>query len=107
MAQQSILPVPVVRDAQGAWTHPGLCGPGSSWPASFSAWLGQHRLRCDISVMMHDDPAAWLAWDDNGRRDMRHWQPLPPDPDAGWFTGSIHDPGDGPVCYWLCAEEEQ
>ena len=26
--------------------------------------------------------------------------PEPPD-DDGWFLGSVHDTGDGPVCYWF------
>ncbi|EPO7758218.1 hypothetical protein ACUGDQ_005126, partial [Klebsiella pneumoniae] len=21
--------------------------------------------------------------------------------DDGWFLGSVHDTGDGPVCYWF------
>ncbi|OON34712.1 hypothetical protein BTJ39_23390 [Izhakiella australiensis] len=90
-------PEPVIRDRRGFGTHPALQG---LTPGEFAAFLHQHRLQCEVSVMQYDDPAAWLAWDAGGRGNVRHWQPVAPDEDA-WFIGSIHDPGDGPVCFWL------
>lgn len=97
MKTEMYSPGPVVRDAQGFAELPGLRGMTAE---AFMDWLQLHGLQCDVSVMMYDDPAAWLVWEDGGGTDVSHWRPLPPD-DDGWFIGSVHDLGDGPVCFWF------
>ncbi|WP_366557365.1 hypothetical protein [Pantoea rodasii] len=34
------------------------------------------------------------------------WQPSGP-AGEGWFTGSIHDTDDGPVCVWLRPDAQE
>lgn len=52
------------------------------------------RLECEENA--EDLQAVYDAGDCN----LSMWQPTPPAGD-GWFTASIHDTEDGPVCYWL------
>ncbi|MDP0768732.1 hypothetical protein Q8G15_26900, partial [Klebsiella pneumoniae] len=46
-------------------------------------------------------PEAFAAGFTDEAPDARGWIPEPPNDDDGWFLGSVHDTGDGPVCYWF------
>ena len=77
-----IIAAEVKRDEQGYWTHPVLARSGCETSAELSYWLRTHKLQCFVMT-------------------MRDEAPEPPNDDDGWFLGSVHDTGDGPVCYWF------
>jgi len=99
----------VVRDRWGHWTHPDYFTSvdGNEFAASddFSAWLNAHRLKSATSWMENDvDPSQMKRYWKTGN--CSDWEPVRP-PGEGWFTGSIHDTDDGPVCVWLCPLAEK
>lgn len=95
-----IIAAEVKRDEQGYWTHPALARSGCETSAELSYWLRTHKLQCFVMTMRDEAPEAFAAGFTDEAPDARGWIPEPPD-DDGWFLGSVHDTGDGPVCYWF------
>lgn len=95
-----IIAAEVKRDEQGYWTHPALVRSGCETSAELSYWLRTHKLQCFVMTMRDEAPEAFAAGFTYEAPDARGWIPEPPD-DDGWFLGSVHDTGDGPVCYWF------
>ncbi|HHU6330337.1 TPA: hypothetical protein ACUIWV_004869 [Klebsiella pneumoniae] len=95
-----IIAAEVKRDEQGYWTHPALVRSGCETSAELSYWLRTHKLQCFVITMRDEAPEAFAAGFTDEAPDARGWIPEPPD-DDGWFLGSVHDTGDGPVCYWF------
>jgi len=98
----------VVRDRWGGWTHTDFFLPadGNEYPQSgeFEAWLALHNLQSATAWMENEVPEWMMAayWKTGN---CSSWQPSGPAGD-GWFTGSIHDTDDGPVCVWLRKKQE-
>ncbi|RVU72169.1 hypothetical protein [Pantoea dispersa] len=99
---------PVVRDRWGGWTHPAFFLPagGSEYPqpGEFDAWLDEHNLQSATTWMENDVP-EWMMDVFRKTGNCSQWQPSGP-PGGGWFTGSIHDTDEGPVCVWLRRKAE-
>lgn len=93
----------VVRDRWGHWTHPFYYSPPDNReyapPCAFHDWLKTHRLQSATS-WMENDVEDWQMERYWKTGDCSDWMPVSP-PGEGWFTGSIHDTDDGPVCVWL------
>jgi len=100
MAQRHIGPVSPERDELGFWTHPALLRWNLETAAQITWWLRSHELECWVMCMRDEAPELCLASADDEHWNAQEWIPEPP-PGEGWFLGSIHDPGDGPVCFWL------
>lgn len=95
-----IIATDVKRDEQGYWTHPALARSGCETPTELSYWLKIHGLQCFVMTMRDEAPEAFAAGLTDEAPDARGWKPEPPD-ENGWFLGSVHATGDGPVCYWF------
>ena len=93
-----IIAAEVNRDEQGYWTHPALARSGCENSAEFSYWLRTHGLQCFVMTMRDEEPEVFAAGFTDEAPDARGWIPEPPDENR-WFLGSVHDTGDGPVCY--------
>lgn len=96
-----IIAAEVKRDEQGYRTHPALARSGCETPAKLSYWLRTRGLQCFVMTMRDEAPEAFAAGFTDEAPDARGGIPEPPD-ENGWFLGSVHDTGDGPVCYWFC-----
>ncbi|MGI4846178.1 MAG: hypothetical protein ACRYF7_23050 [Janthinobacterium lividum] len=94
-----IQPMPVERDENGWWSHPGIPDCGDDIKA-WHAWLEEQGLMTTYK-MLEDEPDHPLheAWFDRGESNMASWAPMPPKGDD-WFTLSIHDTEDGPAWVW-------
>lgn len=95
-------PVAVTRDRNGFWTPPRYFKPAGDEAsrADFNNWLRRNNLVCALCWLENDAPPHVTdAWK-HGACDISEWQPSMP-AGEGWFTGSIHDTEDGPVCVWL------
>ncbi|WP_447733445.1 hypothetical protein [Pseudomonas shirazensis] len=94
-----IQPAPVVRDEHGFWTHP-------AWPSTDDelipySWFDDRGL--DINQVDFEYDASetlQAALYQDGTADCTTWNPSQPAGD-GWFTFSIHDTEDGPICVWV------
>lgn len=99
---------PVVRDRWGGWTHPDFFVPagGNEYPqhGEFEAWLTTHNLAAAFTWMENDAP-DWMLQAFRNTGDCSCWEPSGPAGES-WFTGSIHDTDDGPVCVWLRSKTE-
>lgn len=95
-----IIATDVKRDVQGYWTHPALARSGCETPAEFRYWLKTQGLLCFVMTMRDEAPEVYAAGLTDEAPDARGWKPEPPDVN-GWFLGSVHATGDGPVCYWF------
>lgn len=99
---------PVVRDRWGGWTHPDFFVPagGNEYPqhGEFEAWLTTHNLAAAFTWMENDAP-DWMMKAFRNTGDCSRWEPSGPAGES-WFTGSIHDTDDGPVCVWLRSKTE-
>ncbi|MEN4691197.1 hypothetical protein SB912_19195 [Pantoea sp. SIMBA_072] len=99
---------PVVRDRWGGWTHPDFFVPagGNEYPqhGEFEAWLTTHNLAAAFTWMENDAP-DWMMQAFRNTGDCSRWEPSGPAGES-WFTGSIHDTDDGPVCVWLRSKTE-
>lgn len=96
----AVLPVTVVRDEMGFWTHPAWpeqdeddCVP-KSWFADRGLQLSTVDFEGDASEELQ---AEWFA---EGSADCSAWTPTHPDGE-GWFIFSIHDTDDGPICVFV------
>ena len=93
---------PVVRDRWGGWTHPAFFEPArgeSEAPGEFTAWLAEHHL-VSATTWMENEVDEWQMARFRQTGSCSDWSPSRP-PGDDWFTGSIHDTQDGPVCIWL------
>ncbi|MGP7732971.1 hypothetical protein [Oceanimonas smirnovii] len=102
MTFEKVTAVPVDRDEQGFWSHPRFAeGLDDGGEYIARSWFTDQGLEIDL-VMFENDASEELvdAWFDDGLSDCRAWEPSRPDGD-GWFTFSIHDTEDGPVCMWV------
>ena len=98
--KQLIQPLQVERDECGFWTHPAWPDDGDECALPFS-WFGDHGLEYCIVEMENDAPEGMMeAWMGDRDYDCTPWQPSKP-AGEGWFTFSIHDTEDGPVCVWV------
>ncbi|AHC83399.1 MULTISPECIES: hypothetical protein [Pseudomonas] len=99
--KQLIQPLQVERDEYGFWTHPAWPDDGDECALPFS-WFGDQGLEYCVIEMENDGPEELNAegLDAGGDYDCTPWQPSKPVGD-GWFTFSIHDTEDGPVCVWI------
>lgn len=101
MPKESVLiqALPVVRDDMGFWTHPAWPDDGEECALPYS-WFAEHGLEFFIVKMENDGPEGLFeTWADEGVCDCTPWVPSKPAGD-GWFTFSIHDTEDGPICVW-------
>lgn len=100
--QALIQPLPVARDSDGKWTHPGLpSGMLYSWSfENTQAWFEAQQLeRCwtaqadEVSAEQRD------KWVKKGDFNAASWEPTKPFGN-GWFMLSLHNSENGPVCWW-------
>lgn len=95
-----ILPVPVVRDEMGFWTHPAWPQDGEENALTYS-WFADHGLEFYIVTLENDGPEGLFeTWADAGQCNCTPWQPSKPAGDD-WFIFSIHDTEEGPICVWV------
>lgn len=100
-----ITPLPIERDENGHWTHPGWPDDGEEC-AIPKGWFAEHGLELFIVDFESDAPEALSeAYFEQGNPDCSAWQPSTP-PGEGWFVFSIHDTEDGPVCIWVRPVQE-
>lgn len=97
---EPLQPVPVERDSDGWWTHPGVPDFGEDVNA-FMAWLSaQGLVTAYVSLEGEDlDHPTYVSYYDQGSASVAGWNPVPP-AGEGWFTLSIHDTDDGPHWVW-------
>lgn len=88
--------VPVERDGNGWWTHPGLPDAADD-PQVIAEWLKRQRLRVR-SVLLEDVDGEHPYW--SGECHCRGWEPIRPEGE-GWFCLCILDSESGPVCWWV------
>ena len=95
-------PVPVERDKDGWWSHPGLPDLDEGQDAEYKAWLAaQGLVTSHVSLEMEDlTHPVYIAYFDEESGSVADWNPEAP-AGEGWFTLSIHDTEDGP--YWVWA----
>ncbi len=99
--KQLILPLQVVRDEHGFWTHPAWPDDGEECALPIN-WFSDQGLEVGLVSMEDDGPEELnVEWfEAGGDYDCTPWQPGKPAGD-GWFAFSIHDTEDGPVCVWV------
>jgi hypothetical protein len=95
-----IQPLPVERDAQGFWSHPGIPNLDEDYEA-YRKWLDAQGLETTYALLESepDDHPVYLAYLENEEPSFAAWEPQAPDGD-GWFTLSVHDTNDGPIWVW-------
>lgn len=93
---------PVVRDAEGWYSHPDMLAFDEDQEAEYRAWLAAQGLETAYATLCGEDDKhpAYIIYFDQAGTDVSDWNPAPPAGD-GWFTLSIHDSEDGP--YWVWA----
>lgn len=93
-------PVPVQRDGDGFWFHPGW--PARATPDETSEEPTARALGLELAwvAMEHQDPDGWDRRSEQGDADCSSWNPAPPDSDPAWFLTAIFDTEDGPVAHW-------
>ena len=93
---------PVVRDAEGWYTHPDMPEFDEDQEVEYRAWLTAQGVVTAYATLEAEDDThpARIAYFDQAGTDVSEWNPAPPAGD-GWFTLSIHDSEDGP--YWVWA----
>lgn len=99
---QKIQPMEPQRDRNGYWCHPEL--PQIETNEQFDNWIAEQGLQYAIHCLDGDDgigsEEANAAYFENGDLSCAVWQPSKPEGE-GWFTVSIYDTEDGPVCLWV------
>jgi len=98
-ALELIGPMPVERDADGWWTHPGIPDFDEDHEA-YKAWLAAQGLEVTHACLEFEDEThpAYVSYYDNDTANVAGWNPEPMG--EGWFTLSIHDTEDGPYWVW-------
>jgi hypothetical protein len=98
-ARFEIGPMPVERDENGWWLHPGIPNFDEDHK-SFSAWVKAVGLEVKYKCLeSYPEHPLYDAWFERGECDASSWEPEAPNGE-GWFTFSIHDSEDGPVWVW-------
>lgn len=95
------LAVPVVRDACGYWSNPGMPDFDEDQEDAYRAWLleqGIETMRDCLDVEAMDHP-VFISYYDEGDTDISEWECEAP-PGRGWYALSIHEAGDGPMWVW-------
>jgi hypothetical protein len=98
----AIVPMVVLRDEWGHWTHP-------AWPVTDDeagiprSWFDERGLQVFETDFQTDAPEELVdAYIISGEPDCNAWKPsMPLSENGGWFIFSIHDTEDGPVCVWV------
>lgn len=95
-------PVPVVRDAEGWWSHPGIPEFDEGQEAEYAAWIKAQGLLTTFASLdeENDTHPAYIEYFERSGTDVSAWAPAEP-AGEGWFTISIHDSEAGP--YWVWA----
>lgn len=92
--------LPVERDSNGWWVHPGIPDFDEGQEKEYRAWLASQGLEVKHAMLEWEpEHPLYDAWFDDGECDCSSWTPAQPNGD-GWFTLSIHDTEDGPVWVW-------
>src|SRR5476649_257787 len=96
---------PVVRDAEGWYSHPDLREFDEGQGVEYSAWLAEQGLETAYSTLENekDTHPAHIAYFEQGGTNISDWDPAAPAGD-GWFTLSVHDSDGGP--YWVWARRK-
>lgn len=95
-----IQPVPVVRDEEGYWVHPGEPDFHEDG-AAYRDWLERQGLETSYKSLEFEDNdhPAYLRYFEEMSGDISDWNPSPPAGD-GWWTLSIHQTEDSAVWVW-------
>lgn len=98
--QMRIERTPVVRDADGYWTHPHLPEFSENTSAkTLLAWETAQELESHVAMFEYDAPADHPYYT-NGSTNISDWHPTRPEGD-GWFLLSIHDTeNNGPMAWF-------
>lgn len=116
-AQRTLLPlnaVPVVRDAEGWWSHPDYLNEPEfadreTIPeAEYLAYCRARGITTTWTSLEGDDEVQSEHYQESGCADCSFWTPSQP-AGEGWFMLAIQDTEDyGPVCVWgrSCAVDE-
>ncbi|MGE8098061.1 hypothetical protein [Pseudomonas fluorescens] len=104
MPEETVLiqPMPVERDSDGWWSHPGYLSEYGDevTTAQLDDWCTRNQVETKVTHMESDvDAEAFDAYMNDGQVDCSAWEIQPPT-EPGWFILSIHDAEDGPVCVW-------
>jgi hypothetical protein len=95
----AIRAMPVERDENGWWSHPGIPNFDEDHK-SFAAWVKAVGLEVKYKCLeSYPEHPLYDAWFEDGECNASSWEPEAPSGD-GWFTFSIHDTEDGPVWVW-------
>jgi len=100
MSSVLIQPMPVERDKDGWWSHPGIPNFDEDMGA-YREWLVEQGLETKCKMLESEDEShpAYVSYFENADPNMSAWAPPPP-AGEGWFTFSIHDTEDGPAWVW-------
>ena len=93
--------VPVVRDADGTFFHPGMPDFDEGDGDLYKAWLKAQELEVTHANLESEngDHPVYIAYFENGESSHLEWNPAPPEGE-GWFTLAIGDTEDGPIWTW-------
>lgn len=95
--------VPVVRDENGMFLHPGLPLFEEGDGEAFKQWLADQGLIVKTASLEYADEAIADRYFESHDPNCSHWEPDQPEGE-GWFCLSINDTDDGPVCWWARRE---
>ena len=95
-----IQPIPMQRDEQGYWSHPGIPDFDEDDKA-YKAWLKAQDLEIRYTMLEDepDDHPVRYCYFEEECGDVSAWV-VPPPRGEGWFAITIHDTEDGPVWVW-------
>lgn len=91
-------PVPVERDQDGWWEHPGLPDFDEDDHAAFRAWITERRLELRQWLMESDLNSDEHHYWTEESCSCEGWNPESPGPE--WFLLGIFDTEDGPCVSW-------
>lgn len=100
-----IEPVAVVRREDGWWYHPQWLTEPEFEDVEyiardvFDAYTKDRGITTAVTTLEGDDDALYEAYGEDDEFDISRWNPTPPSGE-GWFTLSIQDTEDGPICVW-------
>lgn len=93
--------LPVQRDKEGKWHHPGVPMFDEGQNKEYVEWVKSQRLTV-IPVKLEDealDHPAYVDYFEKGVSSFLAWEPKPPST-APWFTLAVDDTEDGPTWWW-------
>lgn len=93
--------MPVERDADGSWWHPGMLQFDEGQELEAKNWLQAQQLTVSRNWLEHvsEEHPAYIAIFEDGDGNFSAWVDEPPKGE-GWFTLAIYDTEDGPVWCW-------